>query len=252
VFNSVQSSANVNNVVVGDVKSFSVNEFKSFSVNKVVGAQKNVLISGLGQESKLSSVLINKQGSRLRSSNELKLNQGLNLGSEMKLNTELGLGQESKLNQKLGQEQRLNQVQKQQQSQLQKQSSRLSVNIKSISVPVIGGLPKFDNNKSDGLFNVFVRKKGKFKKLRTFGSKEEAFGFGSKFVGGTASASFKITSDKGVNVDFKDFNVGNQLRRGKKESSVFIEKNKFRIDTPMELQQITGEGIRKNRKGGFK
>ena len=68
---------------------------------------------------------------------------------------------------------------------------------------------------------------------------EEAFRKGQTKVENTAGASFKIISD---NKPIKGFKSP-KFYESKKETGVFIQKNKHRISTPGEKKDITFKGL---------
>jgi len=100
-------------------------------------------------------------------------------------------------------------------------------------------------------FRLEVRRKGKwmpaFKGVFT---EKSAKGLAQQLVGGTPLASFRIAKAYGIPKmvsglpDFKPEQFRQQIKKGKKVSSgVFVEKMKFRIDTPGELKSITYKGL---------
>lgn len=103
------------------------------------------------------------------------------------------------------------------------------------------------NSKDKALYAVEVRRKGQFQTVSPAGglSLESAFKKGKSVVSNTAAASFRIipatiqASDKGVSNPF----LGGEFRKSKREKNVIVQKNKFRIRTPGEKQEITVKGI---------
>lgn len=110
-------------------------------------------------------------------------------------------------------------------------------------------------------FDVYVREKGKFiKASKKPLPKNKALNFGADIVDRSSAVTFKIIKSKRKTSMIDDFSFLYQHKfRNKKPNSkikqnpVFIEKNKFRIDTPGELRGITARGILANkRKSAFK
>jgi hypothetical protein len=105
-----------------------------------------------------------------------------------------------------------------------------------------------------GSFSVLVRKGGKFQLLGSgYSDLVTAFNRGKQEVKNTARASFKVVNNFGGSVGL---NVkGNKtLYSSKKESNVVIQKNKFRISSSGEVNEISRKGQasqRKKRMGVF-
>ena len=131
-----------------------------------------------------------------------------------------------------------------------------------------GGIPPFffkikpnyfTSNKKRNAFDVYIRQKGKFTKLNKKPlPKNKALNFGADIVDESSAVSFQIKKSKKKTSMIDDFSfLYNHKFRNKKnkskikENPVFIEKNKFRIDTPGELKDITAKGIMKNRRKGL-
>ena len=100
-------------------------------------------------------------------------------------------------------------------------------------------------------FRLEVRRKGKwmpaFKGVFT---KESAHGLAQQLVGGTPLASYRISKAYGIPKmvaglpKYKPEQFRMQIKGGKKvPSGVFVEKTKFRIDTPGEFKGITSKGL---------
>lgn len=130
-----------------------------------------------------------------------------------------------------------------------------------------GIIPGFYGKASKGsskAYDVFVRKKGKFTRANTFPlTKLGALGKGIQISEESALASFKIveTSGKpkeinmGFNVQDRLLRYRKPIRRGSelKSSPIYIEKNKYRINTPGEYEQISRKGqLTSKRKSRFK
>ena len=100
--------------------------------------------------------------------------------------------------------------------------------------------------KRDG-YIVLVREKGKFLKAnKKLLPRNKALNLGSKIVGGSTAASFRIV--KKGKTKLKDSRLSGQLSqyrqaRSKKLQGSRVEKTKFRINTKGELQGITAKGL---------
>lgn len=96
-------------------------------------------------------------------------------------------------------------------------------------------------------FDVFTRAGGQLVKINTEPlNKQDALKFGALFVGSTARASFNIKeSDSKATGEFTGANLLNQFAKNK--AGFFVEKNKFRIDSPGEKREITQKGMAKRR-----
>lgn len=91
--------------------------------------------------------------------------------------------------------------------------------------------------------DVFVRRRGKFQRIaggRNL-SLARAFEIGAKEARNSAAASIKVVQGGEVVTETPRKLRG--FKRSKKEEGVFIEENRFRIDSPGELQEITYKGI---------
>jgi hypothetical protein len=118
------------------------------------------------------------------------------------------------------------------------------------------GLPSRGRAPSLGAgFVVSVRRSGVFSPVGFFSSPQEAFVEGQRVVGGTAGASFKVSDPKGEVVPTSSFSLGNRFRPSKTERGVVVERRKYRISSPGELEEITYKGLmsqkRKRGRGGF-
>lgn len=98
-------------------------------------------------------------------------------------------------------------------------------------------------------FDVFVRTRGKFRKVnRGALDKITALSIGARITAGTSAATFKVQKSNREAKRTKDVfyeRVADRFRTkvSKKGDVLFIEKNRFRINTPGELQEITFKGI---------
>jgi len=105
-------------------------------------------------------------------------------------------------------------------------------------------LPKFEREKrKGGLFDVLVRRKGKFKKIATVPTPEIGFRLGRKRVEKTAAASFKVTPAHKPKRPILSFFTGKKFYASKKEPGVFIQKNRFRIGSFGEKKEIPGKAL---------
>jgi hypothetical protein len=99
-------------------------------------------------------------------------------------------------------------------------------------------------------FDVFVRRRGKFKKANPFAlTKSAAYGLGARITSGTAAATFFVKPSKQslvstIQDDYFQRVAGKYYRKG----SELIEKTLYRINTPGEFRQITAKGIEANRR----
>jgi len=110
--------------------------------------------------------------------------------------------------------------------------------------PIIPKIPIYNNptyktkptRRSYQGFNVFVKRRGEFRKVNYKPlSRGGALNLGSSIVGRTAAATFKIEKKGRVS---KEESTPN-LRKFKKKGLLFIEENKFRINSIGELRGIT-------------
>jgi len=108
-------------------------------------------------------------------------------------------------------------------------------------------LPKYPKirlptQKKKKLFELFVKKKGKFIKFGKQLDLSTAVSRGKSIVGTSAAATFKI-KDIGSGSFVKSFNIGQSFRSGKKSPFEFVEKRGSRIKSSGELREITFKGI---------
>jgi len=122
----------------------------------------------------------------------------------------------------------------------------------TVKPPLFPKIPLFlpSNKKqkqmSFDIFDVFVKSKGKFKKVGTKSSGFDAFNLGASIVDKTASASFKI-SQRGKPNNFNiNFGLNSMFRTSKSDKNVFVEKRKYRLNTKGEKNQITYIATRNN------
>jgi hypothetical protein len=119
-----------------------------------------------------------------------------------------------------------------------------------------GYLPKLSTRGGSAGFDVFVRRFGKFSKVsRDPLVRGEALNFGMFKVANTAGATFRIkrsstTASEGV---FRQKGLVTEFRRakGRGYGDQFVEKNKFRINTPGEVSEISMKGWNAKRRGGW-
>jgi len=95
-------------------------------------------------------------------------------------------------------------------------------------------------------FSLLVKSLGVFSSKGLFATPREAFIRGSEIVGGTASASFKIKDSSGRVVS--PFGLGERFRMSKKDKGVIVERRRYRIDSPGELEEITFKGLATQKK----
>jgi hypothetical protein len=107
--------------------------------------------------------------------------------------------------------------------------------------------------KEKGLFDVYVRKKGKFVKAGEGFDLQTAIRKGKEIVGTTASASFKVVERKSQRVvNLQGMGLSNdRFYTSRKESGVLIEKSSKRIKSLGELREITFKGIQTQRRTRF-
>lgn len=96
----------------------------------------------------------------------------------------------------------------------------------------------------ESFFGVEVRRKGVFQQEAVTKGKEEAFYRGRDIVDSFSPASFRVIDlETGASVQSGlGFGRG-KFTTSKKDSNVYVEKNKFRINTPGEKTEITYKGI---------
>jgi hypothetical protein len=94
-------------------------------------------------------------------------------------------------------------------------------------------------------FQVFVKEKGSFKQVKGNLTKGEAINLGANIARTSSVASFKVLKQgQPVKVSVFDSLLKGQFGTAKKNQNVLVEKNKYRIDTPGELEEITFKGLR--------
>ena len=110
----------------------------------------------------------------------------------------------------------------------------------------------FKRQKRESGFFVQVKRRGIFKTASSEPlTEQEAIKLGSVLVGKSSAASFKLiptgglVSNKKIRTEVKD-DISTLYRKQSKSGTVFIEKNKFRINTGGEVKEITF-APRKNR-----
>lgn len=94
-----------------------------------------------------------------------------------------------------------------------------------------------------GLFDVLVRKEGKFVKVGSgYSDLATAFNRGRQEVKNTARASFKIVSRLG---EPQKFNIGSDrsLTTSKRDANVVVQKREFRISSEGEKTEISRKGV---------
>lgn len=103
-------------------------------------------------------------------------------------------------------------------------------------------------------FLVEIKKKGKWQLLANSPGMSfdlmSALSKGARAVAGNAAASFKVVGSNLPAQRMRDiYFMKNlqQFRQSKQKKGVFVEKSRFRINTPGELQQITARGIQNSR-----
>jgi hypothetical protein len=109
--------------------------------------------------------------------------------------------------------------------------------------PIIPKIPTFNispssitKKRSYQGFDVFVKSKGRFNRVNSKSlSRGGALSLGSSIVGRTPSVTFKIEKKGRVTKEEKTPN----LKRFKRKGGLFIEENKFRINSIGELRGIT-------------
>jgi hypothetical protein len=100
------------------------------------------------------------------------------------------------------------------------------------------------------LFDVQVRRFGKFTRFNTQGLRvEDAVALGTRIADTTAAASFRITPAGTSQVvtgtarqQIEGFVQKDRYRQSKRDSNVFVEKNKYRINSPGEKTEISPKG----------
>jgi hypothetical protein len=115
-------------------------------------------------------------------------------------------------------------------------------------------LPRFrpeEQKERRGVFSVLVKERGKLVPVSIAETAREAFQVAKGLLRSTAKASAQVRDAKGRPV--KPTNLGMEFRTSKRDKTVLVERNKFRIDTPGERQEITLKGLRspKKKRGGL-
>lgn len=112
----------------------------------------------------------------------------------------------------------------------------------------------FDDEFFSG-FDVFVKRKGKFEKFNQKGSlsKEDALMFGALEVDRSPSASFKLVESSSPMAIGSRSKIKNKmlLDHFYEKEGTFIEKSKYRIDTPEEVRGISHLGNIAKQTGNF-
>ena len=115
------------------------------------------------------------------------------------------------------------------------------------------GYPNFKSREyNDFGFIGQVRKEGRFVSVTSPGSFSDVFSRASGLARGTSSASFRVIGRSGVVSNFAGSD--NVFYRSGREKGVFVERSKYRINTPGEISEISfkGIGVQKRKKGfGF-
>ena len=110
---------------------------------------------------------------------------------------------------------------------------------------IIESIYNLPSKKKKGGYKVQVRSKGQFKTIGIFETAQQALTAGKIRTQTTASASFKVQSESGANVNVnlptKDF------YKSKKEAGVIVQKRENRISTLGEKREITYKGIFANK-----
>lgn len=185
-----------------------------------------------------TSALLSEQAGKQLTRNRLVVIQSS--GLEQIQQTEQATRQESVQVQDLIQEQ----VSLQQQVQ--------DTKLLSVQVPIATLENKQQRKEDNGLFETFVRRRGRFEIVGRFADPEEAIRAGARIVQGTAAASFKVTGDGSV-LEYAAQGLNpSQFRESRREPGVVIERVSQRINTPGELGEITFKGISISRSKGKK
>lgn len=102
-------------------------------------------------------------------------------------------------------------------------------------------------------YNAYVRRRGKFKKVNKKKlTRNQAYNRAAGLVDRTVAATFKIKKAKG-RIKSPFFDTKNPKFQGKfrKKNTLFVEKNKHRIDTFGEKRGLTlAKALRQEKKGG--
>jgi hypothetical protein len=100
---------------------------------------------------------------------------------------------------------------------------------------------------SNKKYEVFVRRGGAFIKSGEGLDLKSAITKGKFAVGTSAAATFKI-KDISKGTFIKSFNIGKDIRSGKKSPFEFVEKRGRRIKSSGELKEITFKGVRSSKR----
>lgn len=107
------------------------------------------------------------------------------------------------------------------------------------------------------LFDVEVRRRGEFQRVSTQGLRlEDAAKLGERIADNSAAASFTVVEHgtgqpvTGYNRSQLDRIVTKQFRPSKNNINIFVERNKFRINTPGEKSEIRPHFIKQKAIGG--
>ena len=98
----------------------------------------------------------------------------------------------------------------------------------------------------ESLFQVMVRREGRFRPVGFGMDLSRAVKVGVREVGGTAAASFKVLDERGEVVDVMGLlprGKATRFRPAKREPGVVVERRRFRISSPGELREITFKGL---------
>jgi hypothetical protein len=116
-----------------------------------------------------------------------------------------------------------------------------------METPVITPLRKLVTKaKKKKTTELFVRKKGKFKKVADYESPEQAVLMGKSLIEGSSKASFKVVGLEGMNPIGK-FLSSKSFYKSSKEENVFIQRREKRISSLGEKREITFRGLAKLR-----
>jgi hypothetical protein len=106
--------------------------------------------------------------------------------------------------------------------------------------------PTLNKKKKKKAVELFVRKKGKFKKVADYESSEQAVLMGKKLIEISAKASFKVIGLEGMN-PIGSFLSRKSFYHSRKEDNVFIQRREKRISSLGEKREITFMGLSKLR-----
>lgn len=129
------------------------------------------------------------------------------------------------------------------------------VPVEELTPKVPGRFNFRDEKPGAASFDLLVKQRGKFIRAgRGLGFKEAAQR-GALITGTTAAASFKLQGDKKIDVRETLGILGPKFRRSKASPDVFVERSRFRIDTPGEVGEISRKGQaasrkKRNKRGG--